>query len=108
MAREGREQDRLADTYVKLLVFVRHMSDWAQSVRLSDRAAESVPSLDLYTEVMAAVTAFGSDAAHNAFEEWMRDSGSRKGAACTGRGGATAQSWRPVAAEVASEDLGPH
>jgi hypothetical protein len=71
MAREGREQDRLADTYVKMLVFVRHMSDWAQSVRLRDRAAESTPSLDLYTEVMAAVTAFGSDAARNALDEWM-------------------------------------
>jgi hypothetical protein len=74
MAREAREQDRLATAYVALLAMTERTGQWAQMVYPIDASPDQpvppLPGLDEQAEVGATISAFGSDEARAAFEAW--------------------------------------
>jgi hypothetical protein len=77
MAREARQQERLASAYVRLLGMVERMGQWAQMVKpIMDtnppRPDRPLPDLDEQAEAEAVVNAFGSDEVREAFESWRK------------------------------------
>lgn len=81
MTREAREQERLADAYVRLLVLVERIGQWANMVKpmwdtIPPQPVRPLPDLDEQAEAEAVVNAFGSDDVLKVFEAWrgiMRD-----------------------------------
>lgn len=75
LAREARQQQRLADSYVKLLGMVERTGQWAQMVKpimdtIPPQPLRPLPELDEQAEVEAFVNAFGSDDVRAALEAW--------------------------------------
>ena len=75
MADEARQQERLADAYVRLLVLVERVGQWAQMVMpLMDmdppQPVRPLPGLDEQAEAEAVVNAFGSDQVRQGFKAW--------------------------------------
>lgn len=77
MAREAREQERLASAYVRLLGMAERIGQWAHMVKpmldtIPPRAVRPLPELDAQAEVEAEVRAYGSDEVREAFEAWRK------------------------------------
>jgi hypothetical protein len=75
MAREARDQERLANAYVRLLGMVERIGQWTQMVKpMLDtnppQPVRALPDLDEQAEAQALVNAFGSDEVREAFESW--------------------------------------
>jgi hypothetical protein len=74
MAREAREQDRLAGAYVGLLALTERIGQWAEQVNPMYRPDPDrpLPDLDKQADVVGAVRAYGSDEVIEAFEAWQK------------------------------------
>lgn len=75
LAREARQQQRLADSYVKLLGMVERTGQWAQMVKpimdtIPPQPVRPLPELDEQAEVEAFVNAFGSNDVRAALGAW--------------------------------------
>lgn len=72
MAREAREQERLADAYVQLLGMMERIGQWVQQVNpmYQSNPDRPLPDLDKQADVVAAMRAYGSDEVVEAFEAW--------------------------------------
>ena len=75
MTREARQQERLAEAYVHLLVLVGRVGQWAQTVEpMWDcdpaQPVRPLPELDEQAETEAVISAYGSDEVFQAFEAW--------------------------------------
>jgi hypothetical protein len=77
MAREARQQERLATAYVRLLGMAERIGQWAQMVKpmldtIPPQPERPLPNLDEQAEAQALVNAFGSDEVREAFESWQK------------------------------------
>lgn len=74
LAREAREQDRLATAYVALMKMTEQTGQWAQMVypvvQTGELPATPLPSLELQADTAALVSAYGSPAVRHFTEEW--------------------------------------
>ena len=75
MARDARQQERLAEAYVRVLVLAEHVGHWAQMVEPvwdfdPPQPVRSLPELVEQAEAEAVVSAYGSDEVLKAFEAW--------------------------------------
>jgi hypothetical protein len=82
MAREAREQERLADTYVRMLFTARRFGESTQGMtaRLSEGSEQgadelrrsALPELKEILEVEALLDAYSSEAARTRFDAWHK------------------------------------
>jgi hypothetical protein len=70
MAQEARRQERLAQTYIELLAYLSHYSDWAESIRpLKGPALNHVPREERWN-IEALVSGYGSEDVNGLLRKW--------------------------------------